>query len=169
MKKISALILMICTMVTFLIPQNVNANPGLQVFPVYRAHVQDIGWQNWVRNGEVAGTTGQSKRIEAIQIETDVDSRLVGIEYRVHVQDIGWQNWVSNGQVAGTTGQSKRIEAIQIRLTGMYKGICVLNYQVHVEGKGWQNVVGQGDIAGTVGQGKRIEAIKIFISCNAIG
>ena len=33
-----------------------------------RVHVQDIGWQNWVRNGRIAGTTGQSKRIEAIQI-----------------------------------------------------------------------------------------------------
>ena len=35
---------------------------------IYRVHVQDIGWQNWVRNGRIAGTTGQSKRIEAIQI-----------------------------------------------------------------------------------------------------
>lgn len=24
----------------------------------YRAHVQNIGWQKWVKNGKVAGTTG---------------------------------------------------------------------------------------------------------------
>jgi uncharacterized protein YjdB len=34
----------------------------------YQAHVQNIGWQNWVKDGEVAGTTGQSKRMEAIKI-----------------------------------------------------------------------------------------------------
>ena len=34
----------------------------------YRVHVQDYGWMDWVTNGEVAGTTGQSKRVEAIQI-----------------------------------------------------------------------------------------------------
>ena len=34
----------------------------------YRVHIQDIGWQSWVKNGETAGTTGQSKRLEAIEI-----------------------------------------------------------------------------------------------------
>ena len=34
----------------------------------YRTHVQNIGWQGWVRDGGVAGTEGQSLRIEAIQI-----------------------------------------------------------------------------------------------------
>ena len=36
---------------------------------LYRVHVQDIGWQDWKKDGEVAGTTGQAKRIEAIQIK----------------------------------------------------------------------------------------------------
>lgn len=35
----------------------------------YRVHVQDIGWMNWVTNGEIAGTVGQGKRIEAIEIK----------------------------------------------------------------------------------------------------
>src|SRR5438876_508539 len=34
----------------------------------YRAHVQNIGWQNWILGGQVAGTTGQDLGIEAIQI-----------------------------------------------------------------------------------------------------
>ena len=34
----------------------------------YRVHVQKHGWMPWVKNGELAGTTGQKKRIEAIQI-----------------------------------------------------------------------------------------------------
>jgi uncharacterized protein YjdB len=34
----------------------------------YRANLQGVGWQGWVKDGEVAGTTGQSRRLEAIQI-----------------------------------------------------------------------------------------------------
>lgn len=34
----------------------------------YRAHVQGIGWQAWKSNGVTAGTTGQAKRIEAVQV-----------------------------------------------------------------------------------------------------
>lgn len=34
----------------------------------YEAHVQDIGWQGVRKDGEMAGTTGQSKRIEAVRI-----------------------------------------------------------------------------------------------------
>lgn len=41
--------------------------PGYSV--KYRAHVQDIGWQDWVTNGEIAGTTGKGLRIEALEIE----------------------------------------------------------------------------------------------------
>ncbi|MBR3134119.1 MAG: hypothetical protein IKG56_01485 [Clostridia bacterium] len=31
-------------------------------------HVQGNGWTGWVDSGQVASTTGQSKRIEAIEI-----------------------------------------------------------------------------------------------------
>ncbi|WP_425862558.1 CAP domain-containing protein [Arthrobacter sp. TWP1-1] len=34
----------------------------------YRVHVQNIGWMPWVNDGEVAGTVGQSLRIEAVEI-----------------------------------------------------------------------------------------------------
>ena len=34
----------------------------------YRVHVQTYGWLDWACNGETAGTTGLSKRIEAIEI-----------------------------------------------------------------------------------------------------
>ena len=79
--------------------------PGIE----YRAHVQDLGWLDWVASGEVAGTTGESRRMEAIQI--------VGpVQYRAHVQDIGWMDWVNSGETAGTTGQSKRLEAIEIKM-----------------------------------------------------
>ncbi len=34
----------------------------------YRVHMQKLGWGAWVTNGNVAGTTGQKRRIEAVQI-----------------------------------------------------------------------------------------------------
>ena len=75
----------------------------------YRAHVQVIGWLDWVASGQVTGTTGESRRMEAIQI--------VGpVQYRAHVQDIGWMDWVNSGETAGTVGQSKRLEAIEIKM-----------------------------------------------------
>ncbi len=83
----------------------------------YQVHVQNIGWQNWVKNGEIAGTTGQSLRVEAIRIKLNGEvAKRYDVFYRTHVQNIGWQNWVKNGEIAGTTGQSLRVEAIQIEL-----------------------------------------------------
>ena len=36
---------------------------------VYRVHASGIGWMDWVRDGEMAGTTGEHREIEAIQIQ----------------------------------------------------------------------------------------------------
>ena len=71
----------------------------------------------WVKNGATAGTTGLSRRVEAIEIKLDEETaKDFDVEYRVHAQDIGWMGWVKNGATAGTTGQSKRLEAIEIKL-----------------------------------------------------
>jgi hypothetical protein len=83
----------------------------------YRAHVRNIGWQKYVSNGTLAGTTGKSLQMEAIQIKlTGELAEKYNVEYRAHVKDIGWQKYVSNGTIAGTTGKSLRMEAVQIRL-----------------------------------------------------
>ena len=35
----------------------------------YRVHIQDYGWsQSWKKDGAIAGTAGESKRLEAIEI-----------------------------------------------------------------------------------------------------
>ena len=38
---------------------------------MYQVHIQKKGWMDWVSNGTIAGTTGQSKRIEAIEIKIE--------------------------------------------------------------------------------------------------
>ena len=90
----------------------------------YNAHVQTIGWQadpnksaTWKKDGEFCGTTGNAKRLEAIQIEHYGEmAEHYDIYYRVHSQTYGWMKWAKNGEMAGTTGQHKRIEGIQVVL-----------------------------------------------------
>ena len=68
-------------------------------------------------NGAIAGTTGQSKGLEAIKIRlTGEISKQYDIEYRVYVEGKGWQDRKQNGEIAGTTGESRQIEAIEITL-----------------------------------------------------
>lgn len=56
----------------------------------YESHVQDKGWQEEKKDGEVSGTTGESKRIEAVNIQLENQEYQGNINYRAHVQDIGW-------------------------------------------------------------------------------
>ena len=118
----------------------------------YRAHVQDIGWQDWVGDGETAGTTGKSKRLEAFQIDCDEE-----IEAKAHLQTDGWIDYgkITKDTVIGSTGESKRLE--DICLKGNIK------FRVHLAEDGWTAWTDADGIAtlGTVGQAKRIEAIEI--------
>ena len=34
----------------------------------YRVHVQNFGWLDWAKNGEIAGTVNYGYRMEAIKI-----------------------------------------------------------------------------------------------------
>ncbi|KIO65444.1 hypothetical protein B4166_2686 [Caldibacillus thermoamylovorans] len=77
------------------------------------AHVQDYGWTAVRNNGEVVGTIGLNKRVEAIRLWSDKHK----IMYRTHLQEIGWSNWKTNGEVSGTVGQNRAIEAIEIKLS----------------------------------------------------
>lgn len=124
----------------------------------YQVHLQDRGWVNTVYDGNVAGTTGEARRMEAIAIAiSGIDGSL---SYKVHVQDYGWLGSVTEGIIAGTTGQSKRMEAIIINLDNSSYNI---KYRVHVQDYGWMNWVTNGQVAGTTGQSRRIEAIQIAI------
>ncbi len=117
----------------------------------YQVHVEGIGWQEAKENGEIAGTTGEALRVEAIKIDTDFP-----IEYRVHVEGHGWLEWVKNGTVAGTTGQSRRLEAIEIKSTREIIATA------HVQDIGWQEAVAGKEIQiGTEGRALRLEALTL--------
>lgn len=127
----------------------------------YEAHVENIGWQSHVLEGNEAGTTGKALRMEAIKIDNkNSDFKLI---YKVHVQDIGWMDWKEQGQIAGTTGRALRMEAIQIQIENLTENQYSIKYRLHVENIGWQNWVYNGQIAGTTGMALRAEAIEIKI------
>ena len=129
---------------------------------MYRTHVQSIGWQDFVQDGKMSGTSGQSKRLEGIIIQ--VSSKLNGsIEYQMHVQSIGWQDWKSNGVMSGTSGQSKRLEAIRIRLTGEIANKYDVYYRVHCQSYGWLGWAKNGEASGSEGFSKRLEGIEICL------
>ena len=130
----------------------------------YRAHVQNIGWQGYVKDGTIAGTSGKSLRVEALNISLINAPSNAKILYRVHVQNIGWQGWKQNGTMAGTSGKSLRVEAIEIKLQNMNQ--YTVEYQVHIQDIGWTDWYRDGETAGTVGKSKRVEAIRIRIVPN---
>lgn len=83
----------------------------------YSAHVQDIGWQLSVSDGQEAGTDGLSKRVECVRLSlTGEAAKYYDIWYRAYVQDYGWLDWTCNGGQAGTSGIGFRPEQFQVKI-----------------------------------------------------
>ena len=149
-----------------LTPEPSDENMSLE----YRTHVQSYGWQAWKQNGEMSGTNGKSKRMEALQIHIKNKPYSGDIRYTTHVQSYGWQGdqdnsdtWKKNGELSGTSGQSKRLEAIKIKLTGEMEKHYDVYYRVHAQSYGWLGWAKNGESAGTSGYGKRLEALQIVL------
>src|SRR5690606_37389142 len=113
-------------------------------------HVQNVGWQQPVYDGQTAGTTGQGLRLEAIAFTDPV------VNARAHVQNLGWT--APSDTTVGTTGSGLRLEAVQI--SARWPGWAV-RCQAHVENLGWLPPVGDGETCGTTGRGLRVEAIRL--------
>lgn len=130
----------------------------------YRTQVQNIGWQDWKGEDEHSGTSGQSLRLEGIEIKvTNLPdpTHQVGVKYKTHVQNIGWQDWVADSETSGTVGRSLRLEAIRIELTGADSDKYDIYYRVHAQNVGWLGWAMNGESAGTAGYSYRLEAIQI--------
>ena len=136
----------------------------------YQAKVIGSSWQNEVRNGEEAGTTGRSLIMEALKVRLEdpvtgdiFDQSRLGVEYRGHIQNEGWESWVSNGAAAGRPGKNLRIEALQLRLTGQLKDKFDIYYCLHCQNYGWLGWAKNGEESGTAGMALRVEALCIKI------
>lgn len=143
-----------------MVEESKTEETGEKTSVIYSTHVQSYGWQAAVKDGELSGTSGEAKRLEAIKI--NLSSGNGNIEYITYIQNYGWDSvWKKNGQISGTNGEAKRLEAIKIRLTGVISNEYDVYYRVHVQSYGWLNWAKNGETAGTVGLAKRLEAIEI--------
>lgn len=82
-----------------------------------KVHIQGDGWKKYdnVDHDTLLGTTGQAKRLEAIELElTGIPGK--NIYVRTHLAHHGWTGWVSGGFSSGTVGIETAIEAIQIKI-----------------------------------------------------
>lgn len=129
----------------------------------YQVHVQSIGDQKYKFDGDMAGTSGRSLRLEGIRINLPSNDGESSIQYRTHVQTYGWQDWVSDNALSGTSGESKRLEAIQIKLDGVMAENYDVYYRVHAQRFGWLGWAKNGESAGTAGYSYRLEAIEIVL------
>ncbi len=139
-------------------------------FVIYQTHVQNYGWQQWVVNGTMSGTSGESKRLEGINIKVSNMPYDGDIVYTTHVQTYGWQGeledqstWKKNGEMSGTSGESKRLEAICINLTGEMAEHYDVYYRVHAQNVGWLGWAKNGEQSGTAGYSRRLEGIQIIL------
>lgn len=134
----------------------------------YRAHVQNYGTLDAVRDGQTAGTIGKNIPMEAFW----VDERIIRSRYgngvkvyaKAHISDIGWKEigYIEHDTIIGTQGQAKPLEAFQLTAEGFPSGVKIY-YRCHVSDLGWLTWTEGGNISGTVGQAKSIQAIQIKI------
>ncbi|MDO4798408.1 MAG: S8 family serine peptidase [Coriobacteriales bacterium] len=141
----------------------VESAPAPDPHVSYRTHVQRRGWQGYVSDGSMSGTSGKSLRLEGINISLADLPYSGGIQYRTHVQRIGWQGWRKDGKMAGTSGKSYRLEAIRIQLYGEMAEKYDVYYRVHAQRLGWMGWAKNGAQSGTAGYSYRLEGIQIVL------
>jgi len=138
-------------------PSTQKAIPSIS----YRTHVQNVGWQGYVKDGKMAGTSGRALRLEGINIKLENNQYGGGITYQTHVQNVGWQNYVQNGAMSGTSGRCLRLEGIRIKLAGQIANYYDVYYRVHCQDIGWLDWAKNGEAAGSSGFSYRLEGIQI--------
>ena len=144
------------------------------------AHVSNVGWQPAVGNGGTAGTTGQSRAVEALRVRLSGElSARYTVWYRVHSAEFGWLGWACDGADAGLAGYGRAVQAVQVAV--LPKGDPApgdtstpfvdrsseppsVSYSAHVSGVGWQDEVSGGAVAGTTGQGRAVECVKMRLT-----
>ena len=86
----------------------------------YRAYCAKKGWTQWATTSNTqtyAGTKGESRRVELLQLRTSGEiATLYDIYFRAYSEKLGWLGWAKNGEKAGTQGYAYKLEAFQVNL-----------------------------------------------------
>ena len=93
----------------------------------YRAYCQKKGWVGvgtaaggWATTSNKstnAGTKGESRRVEMIQLQAKGEvATLYDIYYQAYSEKFGWLAWAGNNQKAGSAGYALKLEAFRVQL-----------------------------------------------------
>jgi uncharacterized protein YjdB len=133
-----------------------------QIKVAYNANVRGQGYTGWQRNGDLAGTTGQSKPLNTFKAVLYNNPDNMKIEYRCYVQDNDWQGW-TDGE-CGIFSADKDIYSTEMRLVNAYPG-TVLSYRAHIANRGdvsySSDSPGSNPVVGDPNQKFRFEAVGI--------
>ena len=84
----------------------------------YRAYCAKKGWTQWATTADTktfAGTKGESRRVELIQIKSSGQvATLYDMYFRAYSEKFGWLGWAKSGEKAGTQGYAYKLEAFQV-------------------------------------------------------
>lgn len=130
----------------------------------------------WQKNNSVAGTVGESKRLEALEVKlvakaSDFSSQTnhsflemkhPGLSYQTYLQKDGWKPTVLEGQLGGSIGLSKSIKAIKLNLGSTALGN--IEYRTFLNGSGWQTVVNSGRESNVPNESQQVEAIQMRLT-----
>ena len=124
----------------------------------YRVHQQSVGTLPVVHDGQTAGITGQSKRIEGLRIDVkvpDFECKVKGYLQGIGVVDYGK---LTRDLLIGTEGKSTRLEGIQFY--DIKSSTWDIYTRYHVQGRGWSSWVKNDAYAGTTGFSLRLEGFQ---------
>lgn len=139
----------------------------------YRVYTKQWGWLDWAKNGKIAGSTGHSQPIYAIQVkvvdknskvDTNENKSYISNEflYQTHHAGIGWSDLNRSNQISINADRQGTIEAIRVfpptTIDGEIKGYG------HVENIGDLELDSQSNIIGTTGQSKRLEGVDLSLT-----
>ncbi len=144
----------------------------------YRAHVQGLGWLPWKSDGATAGTTGQARRVEAVQVRlvlkalptptapstptpTPTPSPSVSVTPTptVSVTPTPTVSVTPTPTVSVTPTPT-----VSVTPTPPAADKATASYSANVQSKGWMPTVTNGATAGTTGQGLRMEALRLKVA-----
>ena len=122
----------------------------------YQGHLRQTGWAAWQCDGAMVGSTGQSRRIEALRIQP-----VKQMDVTVHMRETGDQTYknITKETVIGTVGESRRLEALKIESAD-----TVYLYRVHQREFGWSEWCVNGQWAGVKGKSRQMEAVEIKVA-----
>lgn len=147
--------------------------PGVSIG--YNVYNSNHGWSGEKFNGQIAGTVGKARKIEAFYAYIfGKNSSKYKVVYRAYVKDYGWTGWAEGAKSCGTKGSNKQLQAIEIKIVDKSEtfgnGESALGNETgiktksHIAGGKWQTYKPDGLTSGPIGGNNKLDAISMYVN-----